>query len=271
MEEIKLFKINELSLNQKNVLYYLFEAAGRTFSRKKTAEETEVEPFIVFSSEGNLNKWLQDRTNLGHQAVHNALIRLKINGYYHTEKINNRRPFRVIIDKVPEDSLVDKTPRIPDYLKKNFFYKKKNGSKGKFVWTVRHQLVYEYVNYQRQFFDELYERGLLKVRCTVWNLCNPKASVYQKASTIAKAVGLTIDQVKLVLRQFKVVFGERAWRRPTYVEIEERLHTFSNSWIISLPPRKDLRSAIEKFEKRCIGVEDRNSGLKMRIVDREAC
>lgn len=259
--------------NRYNIIYALLKAEGRTSAAKQLNERTGTSSKIIFTSEGKLKKWIVNETNLGIVGVSRNLLSLKLDDVY----TFNKETGEVHVEIIPED-LLQYCTIIPNYMKKDFIKDNK-----KYTWTANCQLVFDYLNRFRNCLEAGVEnnsftrdyREIREIRRKVienkitkeeaetkiekilsrTKLCydsiNPIAQLYLRSRTIAKNIGLTIDEVRKVLRQFRVFFGSKAWRRPTETEALMRVDYCSKSYTIDIPKRSMLREMIEKFEKKC--------------------
>lgn len=260
--------------NRYNIIYALLKAEGRTSAAKQLSERTGDTGKILFTSEGKLKKWIVNETNLGIVGVSRNLLSLKLDGIY----TFNKETGEVHVEIIPED-LLQYCTIIPNYMKKDFIKDNK-----KYTWTANCQLVFDYLNRFRNCLEAGVEnnsftrdyREIREIRRkTIENeitkeeaetkiekilsrtkLCydsiNPIAQLYLRSRTIAKNIGgLTVDEVRKVLRQFRVFFGSKAWRKPTETEVLTRVDYCSKSYTIDIPKRSMLREMIEKFEKKC--------------------
>lgn len=259
--------------NRYNIIYALLKAEGRTSAAKQLSERTGDIGKIIFTNESRLRKWIVNETNLGIVGVSRNLLSLKLDSVY----TFNKETGEVHVEIIPED-LIQYCTIIPNYMKKDFIKDNK-----KYTWTANCQLVFDYLNrfksclnagvetnsftrdyreireIKRQVVDnkitkEEAETKIEKILSRT-KLCydsiNPIAQLYLRSRTIAKNIGLTIDEVRKVLRQFRVFFGSKAWRRPTETEVLTRVDYCSKSYTIDIPERSMLREMIEKFEKKC--------------------
>lgn len=259
--------------NRYNIIYALLKAEGRTSAAKQLNERTGTSSKIIFTSEGKLKKWIVNETNLGIVGVSRNLLSLKLDGVY----TFNKETGEVHVEIIPED-LLQYCTIIPNYMKKDFIKDNK-----KYTWTANCQLVFDYLNrfrncleagiennsftrdyreireIKKQFIEnkitkEETETKIEKILSRT-KLCydsiNPIAQLYLRSRTIAKNIGLTVDEVRKVLRQFRVFFGSKAWRKPTETEALTRVDYCSKSYTIDIPKRSMLREMIEKFEKKC--------------------
>lgn len=259
--------------NRYNIIYALLKAEGRTSAAKQLNERTGTSSKIIFTSEGKLKKWIVNETNLGIVGVSRNLLSLKLDDVY----TFNKETGEVHVEIIPED-LLQYCTIIPNYMKKDFIKDNK-----KYTWTANCQLVFDYLNRFRNCLEAGVEnnsftrdyREIREIRrkaieneitkeeaetkiekiLSRTKLCydsiNPIAQLYLRSRTIAKNIGLTIDEVRKVLRQFRVFFGSKAWRRPTETEALTRVDYCSKSYTIDIPKRSMLREMIEKFEKKC--------------------
>ena len=214
-----------------------------------------------------------NETNLGIVGVSRNLLSLKLDDVY----TFNKETGEVHVEIIPED-LLQYCTIIPNYMKKDFIKDNK-----KYTWTANCQLVFDYLNRFRNCLEAGVEnnsftrdyREIREIRrkaieneitkeeaetkiekiLSRTKLCydsiNPIAQLYLRSRTIAKNIGLTVDEVRKVLRQFRVFFGSKAWRRPTETEVLTRVDYCSKSYTIDIPKRSMLREMIEKFEKKC--------------------
>lgn len=261
--------------NRYNIIYALLKAEGRTSAAKQLSERTGDTGKTLFTSEGNLKKWIMNETNLGIVGVSRNLLSLKLDGVYTFNKETGE--VHVHVETIPED-LMQYCTIIPNYMKKDFIKDNK-----KYTWTANCQLVFDYLNrfksclnagvetnsftrdyreireIKRQVVDnkitkeeaETKIEKILSRKKLCYDSINPIAQLYLRSRTIAKNIGLTIDEVRKVLRQFRVFFGSKAWRRPTETEVLTRVDYCSKSYTIDIPERSMLREMIEKFEKKC--------------------
>ena len=259
--------------NRYNIIYALLKAEGRTSAAKQLNERTGTSSKIIFTSEGKLKKWIVNETNLGIVGVSRNLLSLKLDDVY----TFNKETGEVHVEIIPED-LLQYCTIIPNYMKKDFIKDNK-----KYTWTANCQLVFDYLNRFRNCLEagienNSFTRDYREIReikkqsienkitkeeaetkiekiLSRTKLCydsiNPIAQLYLRSRTIAKNIGLTIDEVRKVLRQFRVFFGSKAWRRPTETEVLTRVDYCSKSYTIDIPKRSMLREMIEKFEKKC--------------------
>lgn len=259
--------------NRYNIIYALLKAEGRTSAAKQLSERTGDTGKTLFTSEGKLKKWIVNETNLGIVGVSRNLLSLKLDGIY----TFNKETGEVHVEIIPED-LLQYCTIIPNYMKKDFIKDNK-----KYTWTANCQLVFDYLNRFRNCLEAGIEnnsftrdyREIREIRrkaieneitkeeaetkiekiLSRTKLCydsiNPIAQLYLRSRTIAKNIGLTVDEVRKVLRQFRVFFGSKAWRRPTETEVLTRVDYCSKSYTIDIPKRSMLREMIEKFEKKC--------------------
>lgn len=259
--------------NRYNIIYALLKAEGRTSAAKQLNERTGTSSKIIFTSEGKLKKWIVNETNLGIVGVSRNLLSLKLDDVY----TFNKETGEVHVEIIPED-LLQYCTIIPNYMKKDFIKDNK-----KYTWTANCQLVFDYLNRFRNCLEagvenNSFTRDYREIReikkqsienkitkeeaetkiekiLSRTKLCydsiNPIAQLYLRSRTIAKNIGLTIDEVRKVLRQFRVFFGSKAWRRPTETEALMRVDYCSKSYTIDIPKRSMLREMIEKFEKKC--------------------
>lgn len=259
--------------NRYNIIYALLKAEGRTSAAKQLNERTGTSSKIIFTSEGKLKKWIVNETNLGIVGVSRNLLSLKLDGVY----TFNKETGEVHVEIIPED-LLQYCTIIPNYMKKDFIKDNK-----KYTWTANCQLVFDYLNRFRNCLEagienNSFTRDYREIReikkqsienkitkeeaetkiekiLSRTKLCydsiNPIAQLYLRSRTIAKNIGLTVDEVRKVLRQFRVFFGSKAWRRPTETEVLTRVDYCSKSYTIDIPKRSMLREMIEKFEKKC--------------------
>lgn len=256
-----------------NIIYALLKAEGRTSAAKQLSERTGDTGKTLFKSEGRLKKWIMNETNLGITAIHNNMLSLKMKGIY----TFNKETGEVHVEIIPED-LLQYCTIIPNYMKKDFIKDNK-----KYTWTANCQLVFDYLNRFRNCLEAGVEnnsftrdyREIREIRRKAieneitkeeaetkiekilsrtklcYDLINPIAQLYLRSRTIAKNIGLTVDEVRKVLRQFRVFFGSKAWRKPTETEVLTRVDYCSKSYTIDIPKRSMLREMIEKFEKKC--------------------
>jgi hypothetical protein len=259
--------------NRYNIIYALLKAEGRTSAAKQLSERTGDTGKILFTSEGKLKKWIVNETNLGIVGVSRNLLSLKLDDVY----TFNKETGEVHVEIIPED-LLQYCTIIPNYMKKDFIKDNK-----KYTWTANCQLVFDYLNRFRNCLEagvenNSFTRDYREIReikkqsienkitkeeaetkiekiLSRTKLCydsiNPIAQLYLRSRTIAKNIGLTVDEVRKVLRQFRVFFGSKAWRRPTETEVLTRVDYCSKSYTIDIPKRSMLREMIEKFEKKC--------------------
>lgn len=259
--------------NRYNIIYALLKAEGRTSAAKQLSERTGTSSKIIFTSEGKLKKWIVNETNLGIVGVSRNLLSLKLDDVY----TFNKETGEVHVEIIPED-LLQYCTIIPNYMKKDFIKDNK-----KYTWTANCQLVFDYLNRFRNCLEagvenNSFTRDYREIReikkqsienkitkeeaetkiekiLSRTKLCydsiNPIAQLYLKSRTIAKNIGLTVDEVRKVLRQFRVFFGSKAWRKPTETEVLTRVDYCSKSYTIDIPKRSMLREMIEKFEKKC--------------------
>jgi len=259
--------------NRYNIIYALLKAEGRTSAAKQLNERTGTSSKIIFTSEGKLKKWIVNETNLGIVGVSRNLLSLKLDDVY----TFNKETGEVHVEIIPED-LLQYCTIIPNYMKKDFIKDNK-----KYTWTANCQLVFDYLNRFRNCLEagvenNSFTRDYREIReikkqsienkitkeeaetkiekiLSRTKLCydsiNPIAQLYLRSRTIAKNIGLTVDEVRKVLRQFRVFFGSKAWRRPTETEVLTRVDYCSKSYTIDIPKRSMLREMIEKFEKKC--------------------
>lgn len=271
-----------------NIIYALLKAEGRTASAKQLSERTGNSPKIIFENESKLKKWVVNETNLGFIMVRSMMLSLKMKGAY----TFNKETGEVHVEIIPDD-LMDYCTIIPNYMKKDFIKDNK-----KYTWTVNCQLVFDYLNRFKHCLKKATEndlftrdyRELKEVMKRAKNgeiteiemkekiqkiqqrekLCfdsiTPKAQLYLKSRTIAKNIGLTVDEVRKVLRQFRVFFGIKSWRKPTETEILTRVDYCSKSYTIDIPERNILRKMIEKFEQSCDKVTSRIMNLSQSFV-----
>lgn len=274
----KIMKNNSLYIklrktNRYNIIYALLKAEGRTSAAKQLNERTGTSSKIIFTSEGKLKKWIVNETNLGIVGVSRNLLSLKLDDVY----TFNKETGEVHVEIIPED-LLQYCTIIPNYMKKDFIKDNK-----KYTWTANCQLVFDYLNRFRNCLEagvenNSFTRDYREIReikkqsienkitkeeaetkiekiLSRTKLCydsiNPIAQLYLRSRTIAKNIGLTVDEVRKVLRQFRVFFGSKAWRRPTETEVLTRVDYCSKSYTIDIPKRSMLREMIEKFEKKC--------------------
>lgn len=274
--------------NRYNVIYALLKAEGRTSAAKQLSERTGDTGKILFTSEGKLKKWIVNETNLGIVGVSRNLLSLKLDGIY----TFNKETGEVHVEIIPED-LLQYCTIIPNYMKKDFIKDNK-----KYTWTANCQLVFDYLNRFRNCLEagvennsftrdyreireikkQSIENKITKEEAEIkiekilsrTKLCydsiNPIAQLYLKSRTIAKNIGLTVDEVRKVLRQFRVFFGSKAWRKPTETEVLTRVDYCSKSYTIDIPKRSMLREMIEKFEKKCDKVISRMTELHYSYV-----
>lgn len=274
--------------NRYNIIYALLKAEGRTSAAKQLSERTGDTGKTLFTNESRLRKWIVNETNLGIVGVSRNLLSLKLDGVY----TFNKETGEVHVETIPED-LMQYCTIIPNYMKKDFIKDNK-----KYTWTANCQLVFDYLNrfksclnagvetnsftrdyreireVKRQVVDnkitkEEAETKIEKILSRT-KLCydsiNPIAQLYLRSRTIAKNIGLTVDEVRKVLRQFRVFFGSKAWRRPTETEVLTRVDYCSKSYTIDIPERSMLREMIEKFEKKCDKVISRMIELPCSYV-----
>lgn len=259
--------------NRYNIIYALLKAEGRTSAAKQLSERTGTSSKIIFTSEGKLKKWIVNETNLGIVGVSRNLLSLKLDDVY----TFNKETGEVHVEIIPED-LLQYCTIIPNYMKKDFIKDNK-----KYTWTANCQLVFDYLNRFRNCLEagvenNSFTRDYREIReikkqsienkitkeeaetkiekiLSRTKLCydsiNPIAQLYLRSRTIAKNIGLTVDEVRKVLRQFRVFFGSKAWRKPTETEVLTRVDYCSKSYTIDIPKRSMLREMIEKFEKKC--------------------
>lgn len=259
--------------NRYNIIYALLKAEGRTSAAKQLSERTGNISKTLFTSEGKLKKWIVNETNLGIVGVSRNLLSLKLDDVY----TFNKETGEVHVEIIPED-LLQYCTIIPNYMKKDFIKDNK-----KYTWTANCQLVFDYLNRFRNCLEagvenNSFTRDYREIReikkqsienkitkeeaetkiekiLSRTKLCydsiNPIAQLYLRSRTIAKNIGLTIDEVRKVLRQFRVFFGSKAWRKPTETEVLTRVDYCSKSYTIDIPKRSMLREMIEKFEKKC--------------------
>lgn len=259
--------------NRYNIIYALLKAEGRTSAAKQLSERTGTSSKIIFTSEGKLKKWIVNETNLGIVGVSRNLLSLKLDDVY----TFNKETGEVHVEIIPED-LLQYCTIIPNYMKKDFIKDNK-----KYTWTANCQLVFDYLNRFRNCLEagvenNSFTRDYREIReikkqsienkitkeeaetkiekiLSRTKLCydsiNPIAQLYLRSRTIAKNIGLTVDEVRKVLRQFRVFFGSKAWREPTETEVLTRVDYCSKSYTIDIPKRSMLREMIEKFEKKC--------------------
>lgn len=259
--------------NRYNIIYALLKAEGRTSAAKQLNERTGTSSKIIFTSEGKLKKWIVNETNLGIVGVSRNLLSLKLDDVY----TFNKETGEVHVEIIPED-LLQYCTIIPNYMKKDFIKDNK-----KYTWTANCQLVFDYLNRFRNCLEagienNSFTRDYREIReikkqsienkitkeeaetkiekiLSRTKLCydsiNPIAQLYLRSRTIAKNIGLTVDEVRKVLRQFRVFFGSKAWRKPTETEVLTRVDYCSKSYTIDIPKRSMLREMIEKFEKKC--------------------
>lgn len=259
--------------NRYNIIYALLKAEGRTSAAKQLNERTGTSSKIIFTSESKLKKWIVNETNLGIVGVSRNLLSLKLDDVY----TFNKETGEVHVEIIPED-LLQYCTIIPNYMKKDFIKDNK-----KYTWTANCQLVFDYLNRFRNCLEagvenNSFTRDYREIReikkqsienkitkeeaetkiekiLSRTKLCydsiNPIAQLYLRSRTIAKNIGLTVDEVRKVLRQFRVFFGSKAWRRPTETEVLTRVDYCSKSYTIDIPKRSMLREMIEKFEKKC--------------------
>lgn len=259
--------------NRYNIIYALLKAEGRTSAAKQLSERTGDTGKILFTSEGKLKKWIVNETNLGIVGVSRNLLSLKLDDVY----TFNKETGEVHVEIIPED-LLQYCTIIPNYMKKDFIKDNK-----KYTWTANCQLVFDYLNRFRNCLEagvenNSFTRDYREIReikkqsienkitkeeaetkiekiLSRTKLCydsiNPIAQLYLRSRTIAKNIGLTVDEVRKVLRQFRVFFGSKAWRKPTETEVLTRVDYCSKSYTIDIPKRSMLREMIEKFEKKC--------------------
>lgn len=259
--------------NRYNIIYALLKAEGRTSAAKQLSERTGTSSKIIFTSEGKLKKWIVNETNLGIVGVSRNLLSLKLDDVY----TFNKETGEVHVEIIPED-LLQYCTIIPNYMKKDFIKDNK-----KYTWTANCQLVFDYLNRFRNCLEagienNSFTRDYREIReikkqsienkitkeeaetkiekiLSRTKLCydsiNPIAQLYLRSRTIAKNIGLTVDEVRKVLRQFRVFFGSKAWRKPTETEVLTRVDYCSKSYTIDIPKRSMLREMIKKFEKKC--------------------
>lgn len=259
--------------NRYNIIYALLKAEGRTSAAKQLSERTGDTGKILFTNESRLKKWIMNETNLGIVGVSRNLLSLKLDDVY----TFNKETGEVHVETIPED-LMQYCTIIPNYMKKDFIKDNK-----KYTWTANCQLVFDYLNRFRNCLEagvenNSFTRDYREIReikkqsienkitkeeaetkiekiLSRTKLCydsiNPIAQLYLRSRTIAKNIGLTVDEVRKVLRQFRVFFGSKAWRRPTETEVLTRVDYCSKSYTIDIPKRSMLREMIEKFEKKC--------------------
>lgn len=259
--------------NRYNIIYALLKAEGRTSAAKQLSERTGDTGKTLFTNESRLKKWIMNETNLGIVGVSRNLLSLKLDDVY----TFNKETGEVHVETIPED-LMQYCTIIPNYMKKDFIKDNK-----KYTWTANCQLVFDYLNRFRNCLEagvenNSFTRDYREIReikkqsienkitkeeaetkiekiLSRTKLCydsiNPIAQLYLRSRTIAKNIGLTVDEVRKVLRQFRVFFGSKAWRRPTETEVLTRVDYCSKSYTIDIPKRSMLREMIEKFEKKC--------------------
>lgn len=259
--------------NRYNIIYALLKAEGRTSAAKQLSERTGDTGKTLFTNESRLKKWIMNETNLGIVGVSRNLLSLKLDGVY----TFNKETGEVHVETIPED-LIQYCTIIPNYMKKDFIKDNK-----KYTWTANCQLVFDYLNrfksclnagvetnsFTRDYREireikkqsienkitkeeaETKIEKILSRKKLCYDSINPIAQLYLRSRTIAKNIGLTIDEVRKVLRQFRVFFGSKAWRRPTETEVLTRVDYCSKSYTIDIPERSMLREMIEKFEKKC--------------------
>ena len=274
--------------NRYNIIYALLKAEGRTSAAKQLNERTGTSSKIIFTSEGKLKKWIVNETNLGIVGVSRNLLSLKLDDVY----TFNKETGEVHVEIIPED-LLQYCTIIPNYMKKDFIKDNK-----KYTWTANCQLVFDYLNRFRNCLEagienNSFTRDYREIReikkqsienkitkeeaetkiekiLSRTKLCydsiNPIAQLYLRSRTIAKNIGLTVDEVRKVLRQFRVFFGSKAWRKPTETEVLTRVDYCSKSYTIDIPKRSMLREMIEKFEKKCDKVISRMIELPCSYV-----
>lgn len=229
-------------LKTKHVFRSLLKAAGLTGESKRNAEKKDEVPYLMFGSQGRLIKWICEETNLGRDAVKIRLLYLKLDGYWKFEKID----LHTYVVKILKNS-VDTTDiaRIPNYAKGVIKTKTK-----KVRWTINHQTVLNYIRgCSNSIKCNLFPEDECIIEPTVFEPLEKRFSFYQNLKTIAKNTGLKINQVKNVLKDFKILFGYKAYHKPTFAETETRIHVNSKTNTIQLPI-ENLKKTFEKIKEK---------------------